>query len=384
MWTVVAVVCLVSAVAVRFARRVALKKALLDHPNERSSHKQPVPRLGGAAFMPVVLLAVGVLAPRAGVPTAVLVAFLGGAIALFAVSLADDFITLSTGVRFAVQFAAAGALLWAVVHASSIDTYNVVGALFSPAPPLSVPPSSDPSPLSLSLSPSSVSSSSRVLPALSLFLLTLWLVGTVNIYNFMDGIDGIAGVQAVLAGVAWAIFGFLFHAPFVASVGALVAAGALGFLTLNWPPAKIFMGDAGSTVLGYIFAAMPLLLVGEGRQSVSFPGALIAAVLVVWPFLCDGAFTILRRLKNRENILKAHRSHLYQRLVIAGKRHQQVTLVYGALAAGGAVLAWRVLVGSPGAVLMALIGVSVLFLALWVWTVRTEGGLGTNLENGKK
>jgi UDP-N-acetylmuramyl pentapeptide phosphotransferase/UDP-N-acetylglucosamine-1-phosphate transferase len=368
MWTVVAVVCLVSAVAMRFARRVALKKALLDHPNERSSHKQPVPRLGGAAFMPVVLLAVGLLAPQARVPGTVLVAFLGGAIALFAVSLADDFLTLSTGVRFAVQFAAAGALLWAVVHVSSIDTYNVVGAVFCPAP-------------SLSLSPSS---SSRVLPGLSLFLLTLWLVGTVNIYNFMDGIDGIAGVQAVVAGVAWAIFGFLFDAPFVASVGAFVAAGALGFLTLNWPPAKIFMGDAGSTVLGYIFAAMPLIIVGESRQVVSFPGALIAAVLVVWPFLSDGAFTILRRLKNRENILKAHRSHLYQRLVIAGKSHRQVTLVYGALAAGGAVLAWRVLVGSPGAVLMALIGVGGLFLALWVWTVRTEGGLGRSLENGKK
>ena len=77
MWTEVAVVFLLSAVAVRFARRVALKKALLDIPNERSSHQQPVPRLGGAAFMPVILLAVGLLAPRAGVPGLVVAAFLG-------------------------------------------------------------------------------------------------------------------------------------------------------------------------------------------------------------------------------------------------------------------------------------------------------------------
>ena len=87
---------MLSAVAVRFARRVALKKALLDVPNERSSHKQPVPRLGGAAFMSVVLLAVGLLAPRTELPGLVIAAFLGGAIALFAVSLADDFLTLST------------------------------------------------------------------------------------------------------------------------------------------------------------------------------------------------------------------------------------------------------------------------------------------------
>jgi UDP-N-acetylmuramyl pentapeptide phosphotransferase/UDP-N-acetylglucosamine-1-phosphate transferase len=352
-------VLLVSTVAVRLMRAVALRWRLLDNPNERSSHKHPVPRLGGAAFMPVVLLAVVMLVPRAGVPASVLVAFLGGAAALFAVSLADDFLTLSTGVRFAVQFAAAGALLWAVVDASPIDTYNVFGALYSAVP-------------------SSVPSSSSVLTSLSLFLLTLWIVGTVNIYNFMDGIDGIAGAQAVVAGVTWAFFGFLFNAPFVASVGALVAAGTLGFLTLNWPPAKIFMGDAGSTVLGYCFAAMPLLYVVETKQMGSFIAALFAAVLVLWPFLFDGAFTILRRLKNRENILKAHRSHLYQRLVIAGKSHRQVTLVYSALAAGGAVLAWRVLVGSPGAVLMALIGVGGLFLALWVWTVRTEGGQSRN------
>ena len=96
-------VFLVSAVVVRFARRVALKKALLDIPNERSSHNQPVPRLGGAAFMPVVLLAVGLLAPQEALPTGVFAAFLGGAIALYAVSLADDFLTLSTTIRFAVQ-----------------------------------------------------------------------------------------------------------------------------------------------------------------------------------------------------------------------------------------------------------------------------------------
>lgn len=101
------------------------------------------------------------------------------------------------------------------------------------------------------------------------------------------------------------------------------------------------MGDAGSTVLGYILATLPLVAVVESRwavrsllrqdfggqaaRGVSLDVLLVAATLVLWPFLVDGAFTILRRLKNRENILKAHRSHLYQRLVIAGKSHLHVT-----------------------------------------------------------
>jgi len=359
MWLVVAGVFSLSAVAVRVARRVALQKALLDHPNERSSHKQPVPRLGGAAFMPVVLVSLGLLVPRVGVPASVLIALFGGAIALFAVSLADDFLTLSTVVRFAVQFAAAGVLLWAAVHASSIDTYNVVGALVSQSP-------------AISISPSSASSFSRVLPSLSLFLLALWLVGTVNIYNFMGGIDGIAGLQAVVAGVAWAFFGTTLAAPFVALVGALAAAGALGFLTLNWPPAKIFMGDAGSTVLGFLFAALPLVAAIEAKGAFAFDHLIVVAALLLWPFLLDGTFTILRRLNNGENILKAHRSHLYQRLVITGRSHVLVTCVYGGLALVGAVLAWGVVAKMPFAVPLALLVVGTLFFALWRWVEQSE------------
>lgn len=107
---------------------------------------------------------------------------------------------------------------------------------------------------------------------------------------------------------------------------------------------------------------------------------------VGWPFLADGAFTILRRLKNRENILKAHRSHLYQRLVIAGRSHRQVTLVYGALALIGAVLAWWVLaegeavrrLGGEAVTRLgreaglAVLVVAILFAGLWRWVVVTE------------
>ena len=203
-------------------------------------------------------------------------------------------------------------------------------------------------------------------------ILVVGVVGLLNIYNFMDGIDGLAGVQGVVAGLAWWCFGRSLGATASAALGILIAAGASGFLTLNWPPAKIFMGDAGSTVLGFSFAVLPLLVWVEKKPAVGFFVLLSVAMLVVWPFLADGIFTIFRRLRKRENIFKAHRSHLYQRLVIAGKSHLLVTVVYGVLAVIGAGLGWGVVSGLPYAIFVAVGVVAGLFVALWQWTVVTE------------
>lgn len=339
-----------AAVLTWLIRGLALRKALVDRPNERSSHTVPVPRLGGAAFVPVVLLGF-VLFRESGRGAGIEVAVIGGSLALYVVSLIDDVRSLPTGIRFAVQFLAALGMLfmlwraWPSAFASvRIHHFSVLDAL----PAVLLPPSS------------------------GFWLLSIWIVGVINIYNFMDGIDGIAGLQAVVAGLAWAIFGSIHYSSFSAVLGGCAAAGALGFLFFNWSPAKIFMGDAGSTVLGYIFATLPLVFVVEARSSVRPELALTTGAFILWPFLLDGVFTILRRLKNGENILQAHRSHLYQRLVIAGKSHQHVTLVYGGLAISGALLGGWILSGASGAVEGAMILVGVAFWGLWSWTVRVE------------
>ena len=330
-----------AAVLVRLLRGIAVRKALLDVPNERSSHKVPVPRLGGAAFVPLLLGALGFWADAARVPEALRWAVVGGAAAMYVVSLVDDVFTLSTGIRFAVQFTAAGAVL-----ATAANTWPATNAVW---PWMPVQP-----------------------PGLGYWVLCLWIVGLLNIYNFMDGIDGIAGFQTVVAGLGWWWIGTEHGAAFVAGTGLIAAATAAGFLTQNWPPAKIFMGDAGSTVLGFFFATLPLVAAVETKGTLRLEVLLMAAVLIVWPFLADGTFTILRRLKNRENIFRAHRSHLYQRLVIAGKSHRLVTVVYGVLAVIGAGLGWGVVSGLPYAIIVAVGVVAGLFIALWQWTVVTE------------
>lgn len=331
---IAAAVAVVSAISVRIVRAYAIKKALLDMPNDRSSHKVPVPRLGGAAFIPVVLVGLAVAWSAGGPPSWLTIGFFVGATLLFAISLLDDFISLSAKARLAGQILAVAAVVAPGLHYAGTVAWPYV----------------------------------LVIGAIYVFCAT----GLVNIYNFMDGIDGIAGIQAIAAGGFWFAVSLSLGAPATGALALLVVAGALGFLTLNWPPAKIFMGDAGSTVLGYAFATLPLLAVIESRGSLALNTACVAGFLAVWPFLVDGTFTILRRLRKGENIFQAHRSNLYQRLVIAGRPHAQVTLAYGALASVGAALGACVVRGTWVAWAGSAVVVGLLFLALWRWTLAEE------------
>jgi UDP-N-acetylmuramyl pentapeptide phosphotransferase/UDP-N-acetylglucosamine-1-phosphate transferase len=318
-----------SAAVVRVVRSIAIKKSLLDIPNERSSHRIAVPRLGGAAFVPIVLLAFGVLWPEVGLPRLVIWTVLGGALALYTISLVDDVNPLPSGIRLGIQLMVSTAVVWACMR----DAPNSLAVIW-------------------------------VAP--------IGIVGVLNIYNFMDGIDGIAGVQAVAAGVTWTLIGGALKSDAAMILGCCLTAAALGFLTLNWSPAKIFMGDAGSTVLGFFFAVAPLLVWIEGKRQPSLWRLWVAAALALWPFLVDGTFTILRRLRKRENIFKAHRTHLYQRLVIAGQTHRSVTLAYGAFAILGGALAYWVVVTGIVVAIVSTCFVALLFVALWRWTAWEE------------
>jgi UDP-N-acetylmuramyl pentapeptide phosphotransferase/UDP-N-acetylglucosamine-1-phosphate transferase len=164
----------------------------------------------------------------------------------------------------------------------------------------------------------------------ALVLAFAWVALVTNIYNFMDGIDGLAGSQAIVAGLALALAGGLVRNPLVAVGGALIAAAAAGFLLHNLPPpARLFMGDVGSTFLGFTFAGLTLLGnlgVGGGRLPFEF------GVVVLAPFLFDGVVTLARRVLRGERWFEAHRSHYYQRLVLGGLGHGQVTGIYVGLA----------------------------------------------------
>jgi len=319
----------VALVGAKGVRRWALRRSLVDIPNERSSHAVPTPRGGGLAVDAAVLLMLALLealdrplAPRA------FAAFVAGALIIAAVSFVDDLGHLPARVRFSFQLAAAALAIYA------FGPFTRFG------------------PVQLPL-------------ALGLAVTAFWIAGVTNAYNFMDGIDGIAASQAIAAGIGWAAVGWLRGDAVALTIAPLLAASSAGFLLHNWPPARIFMGDVCSAFLGYSFAILPLLVRHEpGRFDPT-------AVLLLWPFLFDTTLTLLRRLRKRENVFQAHRSHLYQRLVIAGYSHRAVTTLYFALAMLGVVLAiTHTLHPSTAPLAFAIIGCAA--AGLWWLVVLAE------------
>lgn len=326
-----------------YLRRVAPRVGLVDIPNHRSLHATPTPR-GGGLIIPLCLLPVWLLlalrSPEIGTRAAMVLFFCGMLIA--GVGLRDDVAGLSARIRFLAQLLAAGAVL-------------AVGEAL-PGIPLSTG-------LYLPLGPAG-------------FVLSMvWIVGLTNAYNFMDGSDGIAGLQALWAGLGWAAAGLILGVVPLVAIGAVLAGASAGFLLHNWQPARIFMGDVGSLFIGFILAALPVLVPPGMRQPTGVEARstlYLAAFLFVWPFVLDAGYTFLRRLRNRENVFAAHRSHLYQRLALTGLSHAAVARIYGALAATGLVAASSLLRWGPALLLPILAVIGILFGTLVVMTRRRE------------
>jgi UDP-N-acetylmuramyl pentapeptide phosphotransferase/UDP-N-acetylglucosamine-1-phosphate transferase len=315
----------------RLVEAWARHRQLLDVPNARSSHARPTPRLGGIGIVTGVtagLALAGVVDSSA--VTARLVIVVGLALVVASAGLVDDLRSLSVRVRLALQTATA---LVAVV-ALDVSTRAQDG---------------------------SAGGTTGVL----LLIAVVWIVGFVNAFNFMDGIDGIAAGQAVVAGIGWAWIGWQLDDWTTAVTGAVLCGAALAFLTLNWAPARIFMGDVGSAFLGFLLAAMPL-------ASAEPLGAAAPALWLVWPFLFDTAFTLARRAYRGENLFEAHRSHLYQRLTTTGLGHAPVASAYVGLAVVGA-LAANCTRGShwTGAIAWCAL-TAALAATLWRWVVVRE------------
>jgi UDP-N-acetylmuramyl pentapeptide phosphotransferase/UDP-N-acetylglucosamine-1-phosphate transferase len=324
----------VAAVAVAAAATARLigwagMLGVVDRPNARSSHTKVTPRGGGLAIVAVTLLAALAAAMLYPAAAARLAAVVIPALAIAAVSWIDDVRTLKNRVRFSVHLAAAAAATAALgpVRTGDLGSFGSLD-LGLAAWPLTI----------------------------------LWIVGLTNAFNFMDGIDGIAGITAVAAGGGLAAAAWMLDAPAVGAVCLAFAGAALGFLSQNWPPARIFMGDVGSAFCGFLIAVLPL-----GMPAAAVPRALPVAVLAMWPFIFDTLFTLVRRALRGENIFQAHRSHLYQRLVIAGWSHVAVSSLYGGLAAMAAAIAITPLLNpalrmTADPVAAALIGGCSLFL----------------------
>lgn len=298
-WSAFGIALAVAILATPVVLHLAARVGLLDRPTERSSHVTVTPRGGGLAILLGVIVAVAVLEPS---PPSDLRPVLLGGLVLALLGLADDRFALPVLPRLLAQIIAA------------VTVVRVTGA------PDRLPL---PQPLDLPLGP------------LGGPFTVLWILVVVNACNFMDGIDGLAALQAAVTGIAITLAAW---DPSATRIAGATAGAALGFLVYNWSPARIFMGDVGSVLLGYTLAVLPLLAPSETRSS-----AMLFTALSLSPFLTDTTYTRLRRVLRGGRWWAPHREHLYQRLVAAGWSHGRVTLSTGAFAVvttGAALVAW--------------------------------------------
>jgi UDP-N-acetylmuramyl pentapeptide phosphotransferase/UDP-N-acetylglucosamine-1-phosphate transferase len=280
--TAIAVPPLLSWAIIAGLRTARWTQRLEDRPNERSLHADPRRRVGGIG------LVLGAL-PVAAWGDPVLDIFLACAAALAVVSFLDDFRSLPIQVRMPAHLSAASV---------------AVLALGSPH-----------------------------LGALYAILAVLFIAWMTNLFNFMDGADGLAGGMAAIGFAALAAGAAQEGAMPLALACCAFASASVGFLIHNFPPARVFMGDAGSIPVGFLAGCFGTYGVTTGVWPAWFP------LLVFSPFIVDATFTLMRRVLRRETVWRAHRSHLYQRLVLAGWTHRRLAMFAYALIVAAALSA---------------------------------------------
>lgn len=305
----------------------ATKNEILDIPGERSSHVVATPIGGGAIIVLVTLvgmMVVSMLMPHWVIPG--ITSYIIGSILIAVIGWMDDLYSIAAIWRFGVQAIVAIAIMsWVGVYSGIAipgSDYISLGWLAYP-------------------------------------LTFIWIVGLINAYNFMDGIDGNAGGIGVVTGIIWALIASYLNKPYLVMLSMLISVSCIGFLFYNWQPASIFMGDSGSTFLGFTFAVLPLLM-SKISSEVSIP---VVAVLVLAPCIWDATYTFLRRLWLREPAFTAHRTYLYQRLASSGYPHRLGASIYIVLSLLTGLCGLLYLVVSGMWKLLILVFVSLLLVA---------------------
>lgn len=270
--------------------RVLSSKGVFDIPVERSSHTTPTPRGGGIAVVLIILL-LGVILGL--IPLTILILFS----VLAAIGWADDVYSMPPLPRFSVQLLSVAVALYLFPTLASV-------------PGLDLP---------------------NILGIMIVALGWLWFI---NLYNFMDGIDGITGVETLSISVGViAVATVSGLADELILPAYLVGAATVGFLVVNWHPAKIFLGDVGSVPLGFILAWLLLELAHSGD--------LASAIIIPMYYVADATVTLLRRLVRKEKVWQAHKEHFYQRAHQGGLSHSAISI--------------RILITNVGLVVLAVV-----------------------------
>ncbi|AYC33287.1 glycosyltransferase family 4 protein [Pseudomonas cavernae] len=272
-------------------RRYALARSLMDIPNGRSSHSIPTPRGGGVAIVLSFLAALPLLASIGVLAWPVMWALLGAGGWIAVVGFLDDHGHIAARWRLLAHFIGAG---WALGWLGGLPSLVIFGFDLE-------------------------------LGWLGYALAAFYLVWLLNLYNFMDGIDGIASVEAICVCLGGALLYLLLGEGAAALAPLSLAVAVAGFLFWNFPPARIFMGDAGSGFLGIALGVLSL------QAAWVAPQLLWCWLILLGVFIVDATWTLFRRLLRGDKVYEAHRSHAYQYASRQFGKHLPVTLAVAVL-----------------------------------------------------
>jgi len=285
----VPVIAGISFFLTQLLRHYALVQRLVDVPNARSSHVVPTPRGGGLAIVLSFFLAVALLFAMGVISLGVFAAYVGTGGLIAVIGFMDDHGHIAARWRLLGHFAAAS---WGLFWLGGLPVVTVLGFDFD-------------------------------LVWVGDILAVFYLVWMLNLYNFMDGIDGIASVEAICVCLGICLLYWISDVPDLIWLPLFLAASVIGFLWWNFPPARIFMGDAGSGFLGGVLGLLSL------HAAWTKPQMLWAWVILLGVFIVDATFTLLRRLFRGDKVYEAHRSHAYQFASRKMGSHMAVTLAVG-------------------------------------------------------
>lgn len=270
----------ISYLGCRLTLRFAIRLGMIVQPGTRQSHRQATPTGGGLGIIVTVVLATFWIHTLQTLPVFWWFNMLPGILLLALIGWLDDKKPLASTLRLLVQFIVS---LWLLLFAGFLDLAQ---------------------------------------HAALVALTTIMVVWMMNLYNFMDGSNGMAGFQGVFCATVFAALFALGGEPGMALIALVVAAACCGFLPLNFPQARIFMGDVASVPLGFIFAGFAVYGVNAGVFTWWVP------ILVMSVFIVDASLTLAARVIQQERWYTAHKQHVYQRLIEQEWSHSQVLMVY--------------------------------------------------------
>lgn len=327
----------VSILTTPIAKKISIRLGAIDYPKKRGLHSTPIPRMGGLAIFFGFMAAMFILVPFIEeFRTLQFAGFIVGAVIIVILGMADDIKNLSAIVKFSIQLLAA---LIVVFTGTRIEMIMW---------PLHIYPD--------------------VLEVFSVPFTIIWILGITNAVNLIDGVDGLAAGVSSICGSFLMILCVLTGSPMAVVFTASLTGSSLGFLPRNFNPAEIYMGDTGSTFLGYVLAVSSVMSL---FKTYTLLAVLIAILVVAFPIL-DTAFAMIRRLRNKVPIMTADRGHLHHRLIDMGYTQKQAVVILYILSAIAGLIAVLITLGDGMSAVIATVFIIVASMMIYVYKKRID------------